>query len=119
MYSQTIKVYQGIDNPVQVLAKNQDQKRVDLTGYDMQVDIQDPTNAITVETYTVTWANIQLGQGTFTISANTVNSLEQRFYKLTFRTISTVDSTETPVYVDDNYGVPLDLQVLPAYFFSS
>jgi len=116
VYSQTIKVYQGIDNPIQVLARNQDQKRVDLTGYDMQVDIQDPTNAITVETHTVTWANIQLGQGTFTISANTVNSLEQRFYKLTFRTISTVDSAETPVYVDDNYGVPLDLQVLPAYY---
>jgi hypothetical protein len=115
VYSQTIKVYQGIDNAIQVLARNQDQKRVDLTGYDMQVDIQDPNNQITVQSYAVTWANIQLGQGTFTISANTVNALEQRFYKLTFRTISTADASQTPVYVDDNYGVPLDLQVLPAY----
>lgn len=116
VYSQTIKVYQGIDNPIQVLAKNQDQKRVNLTGYSMQVDIQDPTNQTTVETFTVNWANIQLGQGTFTISANTVNNLEQRFYKLTFRTISDSDSSEKPVYIDDNYGVPLDLQVLPAYY---
>ena len=32
MYSRPIKVYQGIDNPIQVIVRNQDQKSVDLTG---------------------------------------------------------------------------------------
>lgn len=119
VYTRPITVYQGIDNPIQLRALNQDQKRVDLTGYTMQAQIQDPVNQVLVETMDVTWANIQLGQGTFTISANTVNSLEQRYYKLTFKTIQTNTNAERPVYVDDNYGVPLDLQVLPAYYSAS
>jgi hypothetical protein len=116
VYSRTIKVYQGVDNPIQVIIRNQDQKSVNLTGYSVQADIQDPTNQVTVESYAVTFANIATGLGTFTIASEVVNSLEQRFYKLTFRTILTADSSERPLYIDDNYGVPLDLQVLPAYY---
>jgi hypothetical protein len=116
VYSRLIKIYQGIDNPIQVIIRNQDQKAVNLTGYAMQADIQDPVNQVTVSSYAVTWANIQLGQGQFTIDSTTVNSLEQRFYKLTFRTIKNSDNSEKPLYIDDNYGVPLDLQVLPAYY---
>lgn len=116
VYSRPIKVYQGIDNPVQVLVKNQDQKNVNLTGYTVQASIQDPTNQVTIETYAVTFANVAVGQGTFTLDKGTINSLENRFYKLTFKTIKTSDSTEQPVYIDDNYGVPLDLEILPAYW---
>jgi hypothetical protein len=119
VYSRPIKVYQGIDNPIQVLVRNQDQKKVDLTGYSLQADIQDPSNQITVNSYAVTFANIALGQGTFTIDKDTLDSLEQRFYKLTFKTIHSNDNTERPIYIDDNYGVPLDLQVLPAYYSST
>ena len=116
VYSRPITVYQGIDNPIQVIVKNQDQKRVNLTGYAMQADIQDPVNLVTVESHAVTWANIQAGLGSFTISKDTVNSLEQRIYKLTFKTVNNADNSERPVYIDDNYGVPLDLMVLPAYY---
>lgn len=116
VYSRPIKVYQGIDNPVQVVTKNQDQKSVDLTGYIMQAAIQDPTNGITVETYAVTFADIAKGLGHFVIDRATINTLEQRFYKLTFKTIKHSDNSEQPIYIDDNYGVPLDLQILPAYY---
>ena len=116
VYSRPIKVYQGIDNPVQVVVKNQDQKPVDLTGSSMLASIQDPTNQVTVNSYPVTWANIQLGQGTFVLDRATIDSLENRFYKLTFSTTVTNTDTTTPVYIDDNYGVPLDLEVLPAYY---
>jgi hypothetical protein len=119
VYSRPITVYQGIDNPIQVIVKNQDQKTVNLNGYAVQADIQDPTNQVTVASYAVTWANISLGRGNFTIDLNTVNSLEQRYYKLTFRRIEDAgggDVNESPMYIDDNYGVPLDLQVLPAYY---
>jgi len=119
VYSRPIKVYQGIDNPIQVLVKNQDQKNVNLTGYTVQASIQDPTNKTTIETYAVTFANIAVGQGTFTLDKGTINTLENRFYKLTFKTIKSSDNTEQPVYIDDNYGVPLDLEVLPAYYADS
>ena len=82
----------------------------------MQASIQDPINQLTVETYAVTFANIAAGQGNFTIDKGTINSLEQRFYKLTFKTIKTSDNTEQPVYVDDNYSAPLELEILPAYY---
>ena len=119
VYSRPIKVYQGVDNPVQVIVRNQDQKNVNLTGYTVQASIQDPTNKTTIETYAVTFANIAVGQGTFTLDKGTINSLENRFYKLTFKTIKTLDNTEQPVYIDDNYGVPLDLEILPAYYADS
>ena len=119
VYSRPIKVYQGIDNPVQVMVRNQDQKAVDLTGYVMQAQIQDPTNGVTVETYAVTFADIVKGLANFTLDKATINALENRFYKLTFKTIKTSDNTEQPVYIDDNYGVPLDLEVLPAYYADS
>lgn len=119
VYTRPIKVYQGVDNPVQVTVKNQDQKSVDLTGYVMQAAIQDPTNGVTVESYAVTFADITKGLGTFVIDKSTINNLEQRFYKLTFKTIKQSDNTEQPIYVDDNYTVPLDLEVLPAYYADS
>ena len=49
VYSRPIKIYQGIDNPIQVVIKNQDQKAVNFTGYIMQADIQDPVNKVTAE----------------------------------------------------------------------
>lgn len=116
VYSRPIKVYQGIDNPIQVIVRNQDQKGVDLTGYIMQAQIQDPTNGVTVETYAVTFADITKGLANFTIDKATINTLGNRFYKLTFKTIRSSDNTEQPIYIDDNYGVPLDLEVLPAYY---
>lgn len=119
VYSRPIKVYQGVDNPIQVVVKNQDQKRVDLTGSSVTASIQDPVNQVTIKSYAVTWANIQLGQGHFTFDANTINSLEQRFYKLAFSTTVTSTDITSPVYIDDNYGVPLDLEVLPAYYATS
>jgi hypothetical protein len=116
VYQRPIKVYQGIDNPVVVEFKNQDQKLVDLTGYTVQAAIQDPVNEDTVNTYAVTFANIANGRGAFTFDSVTVSNLEQRFYKLTFKTNKTLDNTERPLYADDDYGVPIDLEVLPAYY---
>ena len=119
MYSRPIKVYQGIDNPIQVIVKNQDQKSVDLTGYAVQADVQDPINKITVNSFAVSLTNVAKGLGTFIIDKDTIDSLENRLYKLTFKTILSSDNTERPIYIDDNYGVPLDLQVMPAYYSST
>lgn len=118
VYSRPVTVHQGIDNPIQVLVKNQDQKYVDMTGYSMQVDIQDPNNAVLVKSFTVTWTDITKGYGNFILDQNTIDGLEQRFYKLAFRTISDSDQSQRPVYIDSDYTVPLDLKVVPAYYQS-
>ena len=121
MYSRPIKVYQGIDNPIQVIIRNQDQKSVDLSAYTVEAMVQDPTNQVTVNAYAVSFAqgNIQLGQGNFTLDNATISSLENRFYKLTFKLTKTSTNISSPLYIDDNYGVPLDLEVLPAYYSES
>lgn len=116
MYAKPVTIYKGIDNPIQVNVKNQDQKSVNMAGYAMQADIQDSINSITVESFPVVFANVSLGRGSFTIDKNTVNLLDHRIYKLTLKTIRIDNNAEQPVYIDDNYGVPLDLHVLPAYY---
>jgi hypothetical protein len=126
VYSRPIKVYQGIDNPIQVMIKNQDQKSVNLSvpdsdpvepAYSIVASIQDPTNKKYIIDYSVTFTDITKGLGNFTIATATLAALEQRFYKLTFKKIQLSDTTiKEPLYIDDNYGVPLDLEVLPAYY---
>jgi hypothetical protein len=88
VYSRPIKVYQGIDNPLQVVVKNQDQKPVDVTGYLVQLDIQDPTENASVDSLAVAVTNAALGQGTVTIPKNVVNVLNQRLYKITVKLIN-------------------------------
>jgi len=116
VYSRPIKAYQGIDNPMQVVIRNQDQKLIDLSGYVVMAAIQDPLNGVTVESFAVTFTDITKGLGNFVLDRSTINNLQQRFYKLTFKTIKQSDNTERPLYIDDNYSVPLDLEILPAYY---
>lgn len=119
VYVRPIKLYQGIDNPVVVKIKNQDQKAMDLTGFAVEAAIQDPINATTMESYALVWRDITQGYGNFVIPRATMDLLDQRFYKITFKIINLEANTERPMYTDDNYGVPLDVEVLPAYYSTS
>ena len=123
VYARPIKVYQGIDNPIQIVVKNQDQKPANLVGYSVRVDIQDPVNQLTAYSFNAnassSYTNLTIGTTTVNFTANVVNSLDQRFYKITTRLIKISDSSESPLYMDDNFSVPLDLEVLPAYYASS
>jgi hypothetical protein len=116
VYNRTIKIYQGIDNPIHIVTKNQDQKAVDLTGYDVQVDIQDPVKEITVQTFTVDFVTQNKGLGMFTVPKTVVNALDQRYYEFTVKLIKLSDNKETPLYIDDNHGARLPVQVLSGYY---
>jgi hypothetical protein len=116
VYSRPITIYQGIDNPLQIVIRNQDQKLVNMTGSTVQLAIEDPVNQVTAYNLAVTFTDITKGLGTVTIDAATVNSLAQRIYKLTLKRVLVSDSSESPLYIDDNFGVPLDLDVKPAYY---
>jgi len=118
VYSRPIKIYQGIDNPLQIVVKNQDQKAINVTGYAVQVDIQDPLSQTSVESLAVTLTNAAKGLGTVTVPRDTVNALEQRFYKIVVKIIHLSDNVERPLYTDSNYGAALDLEVLPGWYES-
>lgn len=116
VYAKPITIYQGVDNPVQIRIRNQEQRPVNMTDRSLQVDIQDPGTASTVYTFGVNFHNKEKGFGSFVIDKDTVNSLDKRQYKITFKLVNDFNIHEQPVYIDDNYGVPLDLTVLPAYY---
>ena len=116
VYSRPITVYQGIDNPLQIVIKNQDQKPVNLTGYTVQLNIEDPVHKTTAYSLAVAFTDITKGLGTVIIDTTTVNSLDQRIYKLTLKKVLAADGSESPLYIDDNFGVPLDLDVRDAYY---
>ena len=118
VYSRPITIYQGIDNPLQVVVKNQDQKSVDLTGYLAQLDIQDPLNQSSVNSLAITITDYAKGLGTVTIPRAVVNVLDQRIYKITVKLINDTTNIERPLYIDDNFGASLDLEVLPAWYES-
>jgi hypothetical protein len=96
--------------------KNQDQKAVDLTGYTVEAQIQDPVEKVTVYTFPCIWNDITAGTGTITFDKVVIDDLEQRVYQLTFKVISDADNTERPMYVDDNYQVPIGLEILPGFY---
>lgn len=116
VYSRTIKVYQGVDNPIRIVVKNQDQKTVDLSGYDLEINVEDRQALKTVDTFTTTPVDVTKGIFSITFTKQFVNALDLRFYQLTLKTIKQSDNTERPIYIDDNYGAQLDLQVLPGYY---
>lgn len=118
VYSRPLKVYQGIDNPMQIVIRNQDQKLVNITGYLVQIDIQDPLAQGSVESLAVTITDATKGLGTVTIPKSIVNSLDQRIYKLTIKLIEQATNLERPLYVDDNFTAPIDLEVLPGWYES-
>lgn len=118
VYSRPIKVYQGIDNPLQIVVKNQDQKPVDVTGYLVQLDIQDPIAKGSMESLPIEITDATKGQGVVTISRDVVNSLDQRLYKITIKLINQGTNKERPLYTDSNFGASVDLEVLPGWYES-
>jgi hypothetical protein len=118
VYSRPIKVYQGIDNPLQIVVKNQDQKAINTTGYAVQIDIQDPLTESSIESLAVNMTNAVKGLGTVNVPKDVVNALDQRIYKITVKMINLDTNIERPLYTDGNYGVGLDLEVLPGWYES-
>jgi hypothetical protein len=116
VYNRPIKIYQGIDNPILVQVKNQDQKSVDLNDKSVLVEIQDPINKILIVGYTLIWQDSSRGIGSFTVNKSDIDILEQRYYKLTLKLIDNMSGVERPLYSDDNYGINLDIEVLPGYY---
>ena len=118
VYSRTIKIYQGIDNPIHIVVKNQDQKAVDTTGYLLQLDIQDPDAEGSLASFAIDIVNATRGLGVVTIDKETVNALDKRFYHITVKRIHQATNAESPSYIDDNYSVSLPLEVLPGWYES-
>jgi hypothetical protein len=119
VYGRKIKIYQGIDNPIHFSARDQDQKPVNLTGSSVQADIQDPVTGLTVVCLAVNIVDTVKGLGYLLIDKDTVNSLSNRQYKITFKITNNGSLTQFPLYTDSDAMVPIDLMVENAYYSTS
>jgi len=119
VYNRPIKIYQGIDNPILIQVKNQDQKSVDLKESTVVVEIQDPESKLSILSYILTWQDAAKGIGSFTFYKIDIDSLINRYYKMTLKLSDNLSRDQRPLYSDDNYSVNLDLEVLPAYYSKS
>ena len=116
VYTRPVTVYQGVDNPLNVVIKNQDQKPANLTGYVVQADLQDVRNTTTVTSLAIRWVDITRGFGVIIFDRDLVNNLDQRMYTITFKKTKIGDAASTPMYSDLDQTVPIDIHVHPAYY---
>ena len=114
VYSSNIKIYRNIDNPVRLIVKNQDQKPVDLSTFDVKVDLVDASNQTVVASYTATKINTVKGLCEIIVAAADIVPLESRYHYLAARR-SAYGQDDKVAYVDDNYSVQLPVEIHDSY----
>jgi len=114
VYSPNIKLYKNTANPVRLLIKNQDQKPIEIAGFNVIVDLCDASDNSIVERYTAEVVNATKGICKITVLSSTVNAIESRYHYFTVK--KQVNNTvDVPAYIDDNYSVKLPVEVLDGY----
>ena len=114
VYSPTIMLYKNATNTVRLLVKNQDQKPVEIFGFDVIVDLCDPKDESVIVRYAATVVNSLKGIAQVTFTGTDLQSLEARQYFLTVRKRVT-DVADYPTYIDDNYSVRLPVEIHKGY----
>ena len=114
LYSPNIKLYRNIPNPIRFLCKNQDQKPVSITGFDLVVNLVDAFDEHIVQSWIATVVNETKGIASVTVDPATISVIENRKYYFTIA--KRVSGTDTaPAYIDDHYSVRLPVEVLDGY----
>lgn len=116
VYNRTIDVYKGVDNPITIQFKNQDQKPVNLSLYTLSGYLISLSNNTIISNVPVTIANVVTGTASITLTEELLDVLTENKYKLAFKALKeSLDpfeaSVESPVYADDNYGLYQEINV--------
>ena len=110
VYQRKFKIYQGLDNVLELDVKNAEQKRIDITTYTIKFVVMDQLNQ---EIYTGdvdTDTGIK-GLGLMSIPATALEFISPQFLKYTVYILNN-DNTKTPVYGDTQFGVTGTLDYL-------
>ena len=107
-YQQPIMLYKGTGNIIRLVVYNNAQQVVDLTAYDVQVQIVDRETKEHFGNKTAVVTAPTSGVSTITFTSEDLSNLDNRFYHIIARLVdpddgSSVLSSEI-LYLDDNYG---------------
>ena len=113
VFNNTIQLYKGSDNPVQLKFLNQDQKKVDVTNYTFVAKVMEGQEGFSFLTPTVTVTDATNGKGAITFTEEQLATLDASRYTLAIK--GTLSSVEAPAYADDNFSLGITLQVNPGF----
>lgn len=102
MYARTIKLYKGLRNVVEFDIRNADQKRVDLTNYNIKCVIMDQ-NSTEIVTKTVSRVSNTTGLAHVSIEPGDIEYLKPQFLKYTL--YRETDGIKLPFYIDSSFSV--------------
>ena len=121
-YQQPIMLYKGTANTIKIVVFNNAQKVVDLTNYDVQVQIVDRETEEHFVTKTATVSAPTSGVASIEFTEADLRNLQHRFYHIIARLMppddgSTISAGEI-LYLDDNYGVFTPVTIEDAWNYS-
>ena len=102
VYQRMIKIYQGMNNVVELDIKNAEQRRIAITGYTMKCVIMDQLGN---EVYTAPVVPIPqtTGLATITVPASALDRIKPQFLNYSVYILND-DGTKTPIYGDTSFG---------------
>lgn len=107
-YQQPIMLYKGTANTIRLVVFATNQRVVDLTNYDVQVQIVDRETEEHLITRTATIAAPTSGVASITFTEADLRGLQNRFYHVIARLVDPDDGSSLSageiLYLDDNYG---------------
>ena len=121
-YQQPIMLYKGTTNQFRLVVFSVNQKVVDLSNYDIQVQLVDKETQEHFVTKTASITTPTSGVATVTFTEQDLRNLQHRFYHLIARLVdpddgSTITSSEI-LYLDDNYGAFTPVTIENAWNFA-
>ena len=116
-YTNTIKVYQGVDNLINVRMRNNDQRPADITGMNFVMSLSGDIGNVAIQQHPVTISNVAGGTGSVVINQANAANLTQEWYYFTIKYNSPTNGNITlPAFVDDNFGAVGKIQVISNVF---
>lgn len=117
MYAKPLTIYKGINNPIKVVVKNQDQKTVDLTGLTLYVEMVTRPGGDYVGSFTAEATatdDITKGRMTITVPASLINPIVAGWYHFLVKYVDG-SGNNLPAYNDDNYSVAIPVYLNEGY----
>jgi hypothetical protein len=107
-YQQPIMLYKGTANTIRIVVYATNQKVVNLTGYDVQLQIVDRETQEHFVTRAATITTPTSGVASVTFTEADLRNLENRFYHIIAKLVNPGDGSSLTsgeiLYLDDNYG---------------
>ena len=115
VYQRDLKAYKGVNNTVKLQVKNNDQKKVNMSGRTVQFNIVDRANRVNYVTKTATNVNASNGLFSVTLTEGDLLDLDGQWYNYSI-TVINADGTKNVSYADDAFEAKGNIQIVDAVY---